>query len=82
MQVIALLPDHPPAKFRWRGESHTVRVADGPERIFGEWWNAPRHVGEVRDYFRVENDRGERYWLFRKSCKSSSEQWFLHGVFA
>ncbi len=82
VSVIALLPDYPPAKFRWRDESHSVRIADGPERIFGEWWNAAREVGEVRDYFRVENDRGERYWLFRKSITGSDDQWFLHGVFA
>jgi len=82
VQVISLLPDYPPAKFRWRGESHIVRVADGPERIFGEWWNAPKHVGEVRDYFRVENDRGERYWLFRTTYTGNDEQWYLHGVFA
>ena len=82
--VIALLPDYPPAKFRWRDETHTVRIADGPERIFGEWWNSPREVGEVRDYFRVENDRGERYWLFRAGGTGDSrdDRWYLHGAFA
>ena len=79
--VIALLPDYPPAKFRWRDETHSVCIADGPERIFGEWWNAPREVGEVRDYFRVENDRGERYWLFRTGSELEA-RWYMHGVFA
>ena len=82
VNVIALLPDYPPAKFRWRDEMHTVRVADGPERIFGEWWQAPREVGEVRDYFRVENDRGERYWLFRTVRPGDETRWYMHGVFA
>jgi protein ImuB len=79
--VIALLPDYPPAKFRWRDEIHNVRIADGPERIFGEWWQAPREVGEIRDYFRVENDRGERYWLFRAGG-NREDRWYMHGVFA
>lgn len=82
VNVIALLPDYPPAKFRWRDEMHTVRVADGPERIFGEWWQAPREVGEVRDYFRVENDRGERYWLFRTARPGDEARWYMHGIFA
>jgi protein ImuB len=79
--VIALLPDYPPAKFRWRDETHSVRIADGPERIFGEWWQASREFGEMRDYFRVENDRGERYWLFR-STGAQEDRWYMHGVFA
>jgi len=81
--VISLLPDYPPVRFRWRDESHTVRIADGPERIFGEWWKAQEEVAEVRDYFRVENDRGERYWLFRTSAGFSGPggQWYLHGLF-
>ena len=82
--VVALLPDYPPAKFRWRDEIHTVCKADGPERIFGEWWNAPREVGEIRDYFRVENQHGERYWLYRagRTEHDSVDRWYLHGVFA
>ena len=82
VNVIALLPDYPPAKFRWRDEMHTVRAADGPERIFGEWWQAPREGSEVRDYFRVENDRGERFWMFRKFCPGDEARWYVHGVFA
>ncbi len=84
VSVTALLPDHPPARFSWRGESHKVRCADGPERIFGEWWRGPREVEEIRDYFRIENERGERYWLFRESrpARSAAYSWYLHGLFA
>ena len=82
VQVIALLPDYPPATFRWRDRSHSVRIADGPERMFGEWWQDPREVGEQRDYFRVETDKGERYWLFRTSRPGANALWFMHGVFA
>ncbi len=80
--VIALLPDYPPATFRWRDRSHSVRIADGPERMFGEWWRDAREVGEQRDYFRVETEKGERYWLFRTSRPGANAVWFMHGVFA
>ena len=82
IHVIALLPDYPPAKFVWRERTHTVRNADGPERIFGEWWRRPAEVGEIRDYFRIENDKGERYWLFRAERPGQDHHWYVHGVFA
>ena len=66
VETVALLPDHAPARFTWRGVCRRIRRADGPERVFGEWW---RHEGEaaaVRDYFVVEDESGERFWLFRR----------------
>ena len=60
--VMALTPDDPPSQFRWRGQLHRVRRAEGPERIGEEWWKARRssdvRVGHVRDYYRVEDDDG------------------------
>jgi protein ImuB len=82
VNVMALLPDYPPARFRWRDRLHNVRGADGPERIFGEWWKGPNEVGEVRDYFRIENESGERYWLYRVEKPGHDAQWYVHGVFA
>ena len=38
IETLALLPDHPPAWFTWRGIRRSVKHADGPERVFGEWW--------------------------------------------
>ena len=83
--VMALVPDHPPASFIWRNVRHVVRHADGPERIAGEWW---RHGGEVRalrDYFRVEDEEGRRFWLFRRGdgrdLETGDMRWFVHGVF-
>ena len=39
----------------------------------------------VRDYFRVEDDAGERLWIFRagdgEDAATGSHRWFLHGVF-
>jgi protein ImuB len=69
----------PPAAFRWRGRRHAVCVAEGPERIAAEWWrdDAAWHDG-ARDYWRVEDEAGRRYWLCRAG---SPPQWCLHGLF-
>lgn len=86
VETMALLPDHPPVWFTWRGIRRRVRRADGPERIRGEWWKRDAEMTTVRDYFRVEDDAGERYWLFRSGDgeheDSGSQRWFLHGIFA
>jgi len=85
VETMALLPDHPPAWFSWRGVRRRVRRADGPERVFGEWWKREAEMVAVRDYFRVEDDAGERYWLYRagdgEDVATGSHRWFLHGVF-
>jgi protein ImuB len=86
IEVIALLPDQPPAVFTWRGKRRKVVRADGPERIFGEWWLRPREFQAVRDYFVVEDELGERYWVYRAGDgidpQTGSHLWFVHGVFA
>ncbi|MCO6180880.1 DNA polymerase Y family protein [Ciceribacter sp. RN22] len=86
IEVIALLPDHPPASFTWRGKRRRVKRADGPERIFGEWWKRSAEWVAVRDYFVVEDEVGERFWIFRSGdgvdTQTGSHDWFLHGIFA
>ncbi|WP_294098128.1 DNA polymerase Y family protein [Sphingomonas sp.] len=83
--VMAELPDHAPRRFTWRGTSHRVVRADGPERVHGEWWKRAGERDSVRDYFRVEDDMGCRYWLFRKGDgerpATGDLSWYLHGVF-
>jgi protein ImuB len=85
IEVLAVLPDQPPAVFNWRGTRRRIRRADGPERVFGEWWSRPREHDAVRDYFVVEDEAGERYWVFRAGdgldMATGSHRWFLHGVF-
>jgi protein ImuB len=83
--VIAELPDHPPRRFSWRGRLYRVARADGPERIYGEWW---KHAGEadaVRDYFQVEDDGGQRFWLYRRGDgldpRTGDHSWHLQGLF-
>ena len=85
--VIALTPDDPPTQFRWRGQVHRVRRAEGPERIGEEWWKGAIEdveVGHVRDYYRVEDADGARFWLFRAGLYAdpqTSPKWWLHGLF-
>jgi protein ImuB len=78
----ALLPDHPPAFFIWRRVRHRVMKADGPERISGEWWRNGSERSSLRDYYRVENENGARFWLFRDAPADQGGRWWLHGLFA
>lgn len=85
IETVALLPDHPPVSFTWRGIRRKVKRADGPERVFGEWWKRDAELAAVRDYFRVEDEAGERYWIYRtgdgENASTGSHRWFLQGVF-
>ena len=86
VDAMAVLPDQPPVAFTWRGQRRRVKVADGPERIFGEWWKRDAEVEAVRDYFSVEDEAGERFWLYRQGngelAHTGDLSWFLHGLFA
>jgi protein ImuB len=87
VEVIAEVPDGPPHRFRWRRKLHEVRLYEGPERIAAEWWkqkNGEQRPGLTRDYYRIEDARGRRYWLFRHGLYEEKPQpkWYLHGLFA
>ncbi|GGE47224.1 hypothetical protein EV200_104247 [Pedobacter psychrotolerans] len=81
IEVMALIPDHPPKFFIYKGIRHLISKADGPERIKREWW---LDQGEHRDYYQVEDEAGGRYWLFRSWHYGGEQkyQWFIHGFFA
>jgi len=85
IEIIALLPDHPPVFFTWRGVRRRVKRADGPERIYGEWWKRDPELAAMRDYFRIEDEAGERFWVFRagdgEDPRTGSQRWFMHGIF-
>ncbi|TBZ41670.1 DNA polymerase Y family protein [Rhizobium leguminosarum bv. viciae] len=85
VDVMALLPDHPPVWIMWGGKRRKVKNADGPERIFGEWWERNSEMAAVRDYFVVEDDAGERLWIFRSGDgvdpETGNHRWFMHGIF-
>ena len=62
-----------------------VARAEGPERIAPEWWRAEDSGHVTRDYFRVEDAEGRRYWLFRQGlygALAEPPRWFIHGIFA
>lgn len=84
VEGVCAVPDGPLLRFRWRRALHVVRFAEGPERIAMEWW---RHQGAqpTRDYFRVEDEEGKRFWLYREGIPGRevpSPRWFIHGAFA
>lgn len=76
--VSAPVPDYPPMLFRYAGEVHRIVRADGPERIEQEWWVQD---GWHRDYYYVEDEQGQRYWIFRLGHYQENQRnnWFLHG---
>lgn len=86
VEVVAEVPDGPPARFRWRRVDYRVAVAEGPERLAPEWWRRPPGAppAPTRDYFRVEDTDGRRFWLYRDGLfgEVAAPRWYLHGVFA
>jgi protein ImuB len=86
VETVALLPDAPPAAFTWRGVRRRVRCADGPERVFGEWWKRDEELARSRDYYQVEDEAGERFWLYRdgdgEDPATGTQRWFIAGIFA
>ena len=87
--VVAEVPDGPPHRFRWRRTLHEVRRFEGPERIAGEWWRRKggEYVGKgglTRDYYRIEDAGGRRFWVFRHGLYDEKPDpgWYLHGLFA
>jgi len=91
IKVIAQVPDGPPARFVWRRATHAVVRAEGPERVAMEWWRSQNEM-LTRDYFRVEDEAGLRFWLYRDGLydreieqeegKAVQPNWFMHGLFA
>lgn len=83
IEALAPIPDDPPVQFRWRHVLHRVRAAEGPERIAPEWWLPGEDDAEIRDYYRVEDAEGRRFWLYRAGLYQTGRnpRWFLHGLF-
>jgi protein ImuB len=84
--VTALTPDDPPRQFQWRKRLHRVARAEGPERIGEEWWRgdiSDVSASHVRDYYRVEDQDGARFWVYREGLYEDGvpARWWLHGVF-
>jgi protein ImuB len=95
IDVTAPVPDDPPLQFRWRQQAHRVVRVDGPERLANEWWREQDQqpaamlnaTPSVRDYYRIEAEDGQRYWIYRDGPFNSiagaggtrTARWYLHG---
>ncbi|MDR3374763.1 MAG: DNA polymerase Y family protein [Ancalomicrobiaceae bacterium] len=84
IEALAEVPDGPPLRFRWRRVVHEVARAEGPERIAAEWWRSYDAPPPTRDYYRLEDASGRRFWVFREGLftDDARPRWFLHGLFA
>ncbi len=94
VQVMAEVPEGPPMRFTWRRVTHRIIRAEGPERIAPQWWhglqNGQVRQNRTRDYYRVEDDKGQRFWLFREGLYRDTDgagpqtlpTWHIHGLFA
>lgn len=90
IDVVAEVPEGPPLRFTWRRAHHRILRWEGPERIAGEWWRlignaAPGPLERTRDYYRIEDEAGARFWVFRAGLYQRPEdegapRWYLHGV--
>ncbi|OJF91235.1 DNA repair protein [Pararhizobium antarcticum] len=81
---VAGVPEGAPESFEWRRTLHRVERAEGPERIAAEWW-VDGETAPTRDYFRIEDQNGHRFWLYRNGLYghgTTPPRWFMHGVFA
>jgi protein ImuB len=80
VEVVASVPEGPPAQVRWQNQVLRIRHAAGPERIAAEWW---RERAPTRDYYRVEDIDGRRLWLYRAGLyrPDTPPRWYLHGLF-
>ncbi len=84
IEVMAAVPDGPPIWFRWRRIRHDVSRVEGPERLAAEWWRRHDGTGLTRDYYRVEDHDGRRFWVFRHGLygvEKAHPDWYLHGLF-
>ncbi len=83
--VLYATPDGYPQRFRWRGAVHDVVRVEGPERIAPEWWRE-RSTARLRDYYRIEDGEGRRYWIYRNGLigdgRGGAPDWFLQGLCA
>ena len=84
ISVLYATPDGHPRSFKWRGEVREVMRAEGPERIAPEWWRE-RSSARLRDYYRIEDSEGRRYWIYRHGISGDGRGdlplWYLHGLY-
>ena len=82
-QVLYAVPEGPPARLVWQRRTRRLVRSEGPERIAPEWWRE-KSTTRLRDYYRVEDEAGRRYWIYREGLpddgRGGSPRWFVHGL--
>lgn len=82
--VLYATPDGYPHRFRWRGQVHEIVRVEGPERIAPEWWRE-KSSARLRDYYRIEDSEGRRYWIYRTGLvgdgRGGLPDWFLQALY-
>ncbi len=82
-QVLYAVPEGPPARLVWQRRTRRLVRSEGPERIAPEWWRE-KSTTRLRDYYRVEDETGRRYWIYREGLpddgRGGSPRWFVHGL--
>ncbi len=82
--VIYATPEGLPRRFVWRRGVHDIARVEGPERISPEWWRE-RRSARLRDYYRVEDQAGRRFWIYREGLfgdgRGGTPIWYIHGLF-
>jgi len=85
IEVVYATPEGMPRRFVWRRSVHDIARVEGPERIAPEWWRE-RSTARLRDYYRVEDREGRRYWIFREGLagdgRGGAPPWYMHGLFS
>ncbi|MCB9855038.1 MAG: DNA polymerase Y family protein [Phycisphaerales bacterium] len=81
IDVMAAVPDGPPAWMKWRGDDVRIIASAGPERIALPWWTGEEAMHAARDYYIVCDARGRTLWIYR-ACEEGAPtgEWFIHGV--
>jgi protein ImuB len=84
IDVIYATPEGMPRRFVWRRAVHDIARVEGPERLAPEWWRQPSSA-RLRDYYRVEDADGRRFWIYREGLvddgRGGAPSWFIHGLF-
>lgn len=74
IEVSILIPGGAPVQFFVGSRQHRIVRSEGPERLAPEWWRDNKSRWGARDYYRIEDEQGLRFWIF-----NHAGHWFLHG---
>ena len=80
IEIAEIIPGKWPVRIRVGGQLHRIVRAEGPERLTPEWWRERPATWAARDYYRIEDEQGARFWIFRETPRAgNAERWYLHG---